>query len=144
MSRDAAKTISKAVLGVFLAAATALFNVALAPRTAPGTHCPTAAVQQIVVDEPSEGDEARTVYRAPQPGDLEFKQCLCAETRAVEKEQKKQAESGFAPFPFVLTAVRILPELPVWNLPTVWDHIRPRTCTCERSPLIPPPRNFSI
>jgi hypothetical protein len=50
------------------------------PRSVAGLHCPTAFVQKIQSDN---GD-----FKTPQPGDKEFKQCLCADKENIEQRSE--------------------------------------------------------
>lgn len=90
------------VLMVSVALATMNFG-ASAPVTPRGVQCPTAPIQQVVETKYVKnccGElVAQTTVRKPHEGEAEFKQCRCAEKKAADHQDEKQATESVKPIP---------------------------------------------
>ena len=90
------------VLMVSVALATMNFG-ANAPVTPRGIQCPTAPIQQVLETKYVKnccGElVAQTTVRKPHEGEASFKQCRCAEKKAADHQDEKQATESVKPIP---------------------------------------------
>lgn len=119
----------QSVLGTWLAVVLLTASVLMGSRLTPsGVHCPTTGIEQVAI----EGG-----YRSPQPGDSEFRQCLCREKQARSESSNLAAGSVFIfVVPAGLADLRILCCLPVKVIP---ERVIGGLASVDSSPLSPPP-----
>lgn len=100
------------LIALVVSVALASMNLGVqAPVTQRGIQCPTAAVQTVKVTTLEKSCcgklVAKTEVRKPKEGEAGFKQCRCAERKASEHEQQKQASENSKP---VSVAMLAMPE----------------------------------
>ena len=104
-------------LGIFLAVLLIFCSPSgFSPRTPRGLQCPTAPVQTIrdVTMVKCCGKlVAKTTFRKPHEGEVGFKQCLCAERKNAEAQQKALGSES------IRQAIELALIGPVFHLPEI-------------------------
>jgi hypothetical protein len=135
------------LIGIVLSIALASMQFgAKMPVTQRGIQCPTAAIQEItevkLVKNCCGKLVPQTTVRKPREGEAGFKQCRCAEKKAVDHEEEKTATEPTKPVSVAMISTSDLVMIPsALEIPhvevvlVVADQVPPTS-----PPLTPPPQ----
>lgn len=104
-----------------------------AAKSPEGLHCPTAPEQAVAVESEK---TAVGQFRVPVPGDAEFKQCECAETRAERAEAAAENQISPTDAASIEPYELILPLEPLQEWKVGW-HVK-ATEELPHPPPLPP------
>lgn len=105
------------------------------PKSVAGLHCPTAAIQKI--------KSANGEIKSPQPGDKEFKQCLCADKEKIEQQSELDTInlSSLVPTPTLCNPTYHLQQLAQAFPHQAFSRQASRLLSTPDTPPIPPPNS---
>ena len=140
-----AYTVLNRLIGILLSIALASMHIGVKmPVTQRGIQCPTATVQQIteakLVKNCCGVWVSQTTLRKPREGEPGFKQCRCAEKKAVDHEEEKMATESNKPISVaILTETFSASFLEAFDVPFVKLTLKPKDQTTPTNPPITPP-----